>query len=125
MATSSTTADDILDAIGNASSFVISGLYIQLHTGDPGASGTANVATNSTRKSCSFAASSGGSMASDAEILWTAVPATETYTYASVWDASSSGTFVGSGTVTNGSVTAGNNFRIPSGDLVLSMSVAS
>ncbi len=59
---SATVANELLDAIGNADAYSISAVYIQLHTADPGAAGTANIAGNATRKSVSFGAASGGSM---------------------------------------------------------------
>lgn len=98
--------------------------WIQLHTGDPGAAGTANVATNNTRDSVTWAAASGGSKATAADAAWTSVSTTETYTHFSVWSASSAGTFHGSGTVTGGGVTAGQDFTIPSGSLTMSITGA-
>ena len=47
---STATCNSILDAIGNATSYSIATPYIQLHVGDPGASGTANTAGNATRE---------------------------------------------------------------------------
>ena len=49
---SATIANDFLEWIFNASatSTAPTNIWIQLHTGDPGASGTANVAGNATRK---------------------------------------------------------------------------
>lgn len=119
---SSALAAEILDALGNASAtsiLPVSEFWIQLHVGDPGAAGTANVAGNDTRKQVSYGAASGGTMASDADVEWSAgeVDTTEEYTHWSAWTASTAGTFLCSGTVSNGSVTAGNEFRLPSGDI--------
>lgn len=100
--------------------------YVQLHTGDPGASGTANVAGNSTRKAIGWSAASGGSMASSGAVDWTdgEVTTSEDYTHASFWSASSGGTFRGSGTITADAVNAsGNSFRLNSGYTV-SLNVA-
>lgn len=99
-------------------------IWVQLHTGDPGAAGTANVATNNTRKSITFAAAASGSKASNADAAWTSVPASETYSNFSLWSASSSGTFFYSGTISSGTVTAGNDFKIASGNLTLTGSGA-
>ena len=101
-------------------------VYVQLHTGDPGAAGTANVAGNSTRIAVTFAAASGGSKASNATASWTTaeVNTTETYTYFSLWTAASGGTFLWSGTVSGGAVTAGTAFSIASGSLSISVSGA-
>ena len=91
--------------------------WVQLHTADPGAAGTTSVASNSTRKSVTHAAASGGSKSSNAAVLWSAVPTTETYSFYSIWTASSAGTFLYSGTISGGAVTAGNDFNIASGSL--------
>lgn len=104
--------------------------WIQLHTADPGAAGTTSVAGNATRKdtSSSWAAASGGSKATNADIDWSdgEVDTTETYTHFSLWSASSAGTFGGSGTLTANEVNAsGDSFSILSGGLTLSFSVAS
>ena len=50
---SSTLANAWLDALGNATSFSVATPYIKLHVGDPGANGTANPATETTRKGAS------------------------------------------------------------------------
>lgn len=91
--------------------------WIKLHTGDPGASGTANAATNAVRKQAAFAAPSGGAIATNAELQWSSVSTTETYTHWSGWSAETDGAAGWSGTITGGAVTAGNNFVINSGDL--------
>lgn len=71
-------------------------LYVQLHTGDPGAAGTSNVATETTRQSVPFAtAASGGSKSNTSQAQWTSYPAAETITWVSFWDAASGGTFCG------------------------------
>ncbi len=119
------TANSVLNAIGRNTSYVVAQLYVQLHTGAPGAAGTSNVATNNTRKSVAFSAPAGGSMSNSDTPLWSTVPATETYTKASVWTAASGGTFVGSGSITAGAVTAGDDWSLPIGDLTLFFGVAS
>lgn len=118
-------AEDILDALGNAGSFTISEVWIKLHVGDPGAAGTSNAATETTSKQASFGAASGGAMANDAALTWTAVAGSEDFTHFSAWTASSAGTFLFSGTITANAVTAGDTFTIPTGDLDLTLSVAS
>lgn len=127
---SAAVANDILDAVGNngsLSTLPITELWIQLHTGDPGADGTANVAGNATRKLASFGAASGGAMANDAALTWSTseVDTSEDYTHWSGHTASTSGTFIVSGTVTANAVTSGDQFEIPTGDLDLTLSVAS
>lgn len=74
-------------------------MFIQLHTGDPGASGTSNVANASTRQAINFAAASGGSAAITGSTAFTGT-ATETITHISAWGASTSGTFYWSAILT-------------------------
>lgn len=121
----SATAASILDALGNATAWSVATPYIKLHVGDPGAAGTANAATETTRKLVSFGAASGGAISNDAALTWTAVAGSEDYTHFSLWDASTAGNFLASGTVTANAVTAGDTFTIPIGDLDLTLSVAS
>jgi hypothetical protein len=123
-------ANDILDAIGNNSAFTtlpITELWIQLHvTGEPGAAGTANVAGNATRKLVSFGTAASGVMSNDTAITWTTgeVDTSEDYLYWTGWTASTSGTFICSGTITANAVTVGDEFTIPVGDLDLSLNIA-
>lgn len=122
-------SNSILDAIGNntdPANLPIASVFVKLHVGDPGAAGTANPATNTTRKSVSFGAASGGVMSNDADIAWTAgeVTGSEDYTHWSLWTASSGGTFIGSGPITANAVVAGDTFTIPTGDLDLSFNTA-
>lgn len=98
--------------------------WVKLHTGDPGAAGTSNAATETTRKQVTWASASSASKASAADLIWTAVAGSEDYTHFSLWSASSAGNFGGSGTVTANAVTAADTFTIPSGSLILSLSVA-
>lgn len=72
----------------------IAGLYVQLHTGDPGAAGTANLSALTTRIQVTMNAASGGgiTMASVAG-SWTMTTA-ETISHISVWSASTSGLFL-------------------------------
>jgi hypothetical protein len=100
------------------------GRWVKLHTADPGTGGTA-AATEATRKQITASTAAGGSKTTTAALEWTSVAATEAYTHYSLWDASTAGNFIGSGTVSGGSVTAGNNFSIPAGDFTISINVAS
>jgi hypothetical protein len=126
---SAAVANDVLDGIGNngsISTLPIATCYIQLHTADPGASGTTAVAGNATRKSISFGAASGGAMSNDAAVSWTSgeVDTSEDYSHFSLWDAATNGNFIASGTVTANAVTSGDEFTIPTGDLDLSFLTA-
>lgn len=99
--------------------------WIKLHVGDPGANGTSNAATETTRKEATWAAASGATKTTSADLTWTNVAGTEDFTHFSMWTASSAGTFGGSGTVTANAVTAGDTFTISAGELDLSLPVAS
>jgi hypothetical protein len=123
----STQANAILNALGNAANYTApTAFWIQLHTGDPGASGTSNVAGNATRKQVSFDAASGGAIANDTAITWTSgeVDTSEDYTHWSGHTASTAGTFICSGLVTANAVTTADEFEIPIGDVDLTLSVA-
>jgi hypothetical protein len=97
--------------------------WIKLHVGDPGASGTANPAANTTRKQGLFAAASGGVIATNAELRWNAVGTSEDYTHWTGWTAETNGSAGWSGTITADAVTSGNNFVINSGGLTFSFNV--
>ena len=101
------------------------GVWMQLHTGLPGAAGTSNVATNNTRVSVTWGAPSSGSASNSVAIAFNAVPATETYTHASFWSAVTAGNFWFSGAITGGAVVSGNNFVIAIGGYVVSFTLAS
>lgn len=116
-------ANQVLDALGNATNITAPpGFYVKLHTGDPGAAGTANAAANTTRQQASFAAASGGAITTDADTNWTNVPSPETYSHASFWSASVAGTFLGSDDLaTPRAVLVGDNFTIVAGDIDLAL----
>lgn len=99
--------------------------WIKLHTGDPGSAGTANAATETTRKQATWASATGGTKTTTADLVWSSVAGAEDYTHFSMWSASTAGTFGGSGTITANAVTTGDTFTIPAGELDLSLSVAS
>ena len=120
-------ANSILNALVNGSAFAgFSATYAQLHTGAPGASGTANIAGNNVRQAAGvFAAPAGGSTTNSGAINWTSVSTSETYSHVSLWSASSGGTFIASGSITAGAILAGQNFTIPAGGLSVTLPVAS
>lgn len=118
-------ANSLLDALGNATNYTApTANWAKLHTGDPGASAASNAATETTRKSVSFAAASGGSMASDAAITWTNIAGSEDATHFSIWDASTAGNFLWSGTLTANAYVAGDTLTIASGDMTAAFTVA-
>jgi hypothetical protein len=103
-------ANKYLDAVGNAASFSVATPYIKLHVADPGTAGTDNPAVETTRKSASFSASTGGILTSDAD---------------TTWDAATAGNFLFSGVVDANAYTAGDTFTISSGSLVVNLTLAS
>ena len=117
--------NSFLDALGNATAYSVAVPYIKLHTGDPGAAGTANPATETTRKSISFGAASAGAITSDADISWTNISGSQDATHFSAWDSLTAGNFLFSGTITGNAYTAGDTYTISSGNLSASLTVAS
>jgi hypothetical protein len=121
---STTDANSALDALYGGS--INAAVYVQLHVGAPGSVGTANVAGNSTRQQItSFASAASGSKASSSALTWTSVSTAETYSKQSDWTASTSGTFISSGSVTASAVNIGDTFTIPSGSWTASLTTAS
>jgi hypothetical protein len=114
--------DELLDAVFNNGSFAVATPYVSLHTGDPGETGTSEVAGGSyARQSGSFAVASGGSCDSDAVLTFADMPA-ETVTHVGVWDAVSGGNFLWGGALTASKTTnAGDTFQIGSGDLTITL----
>jgi mono/diheme cytochrome c family protein len=101
-----------------------SGVYVKLHLGDPGEDSTANAAVETTRKVVTFAAAASGQKASNSQVQWTNVAATETYSHVSLWDAATAGNTLWSGALTSPvAVTATGTFTIASGALVMSIRV--
>jgi len=116
---SDTVANQILDAICRNTSFSYAAVWVKLHTGDPGTAGTSNAATNTTRQQATFGSAAASRAISNTVLLeWTAVPATETYSWVSLWTASSGGTFLGRDDLASPiAVPAGSTFTIAIGDL--------
>lgn len=99
--------------------------WIKLHVGAPGAAGTANAATETTRKQVTWGSAAAGLVSNSAQVQWTNVAGSEDYTHFTTWSASTAGTFGVSGTVTANAVTAGDTFTIAVGDLDISLTLAS
>lgn len=116
-------ANSWLDALCRNTSYANATVYVQLHTGDPGSAGTANVAANTTRQQATFGAGAASrTISNTVAIEWTSVSNTETYSWISLWSASTNGTFLGRDDLSStASVTAGDTFRIPIGDLDLTV----
>lgn len=69
-----------------------SGIYVQLHTADPGAAGTTAVSAVTTRNQITWGTVSAGSLAMSS-IGSYSMTSSETITHISLWGASSGGTF--------------------------------
>lgn len=67
-------------------------LYMQLHTGDPGASGTANLSAVTGRQAVTLGAAAAGAIALSNAPAYT-MTATETITHVSIHNATSAGVF--------------------------------
>jgi hypothetical protein len=118
-------ADSLLNALGNNTAYSVTNVYVQLHIGDPGTAGTADPATETTRKAVSFAGASAGSIASDADVSWTNISGSQDATHFSCWDALTGGSFLFSGTITGNPYTAGDTYTISSGSFTTSLTLAS
>ena len=100
------TANAWLNTLRGTSAATFTGvttLFVQLHTGDPGASGTLNVSSVTTRPALNFGAASAGSQSAIATLpSWASWAGTngEVVTHISVWGASSGGTFYYSAALT-------------------------
>ena len=93
-------ADNISTAAVDAmlNNFAASALFIQLHTGAPGANGTANVSSTTTREAVTWGSAAGGVLSASNAPAWPSWGGTngEIVTDISFWSASSAGTFEGS-----------------------------
>jgi hypothetical protein len=88
-------------------------VYIKLHIGDPGETGTANAAAETTRPAANWNAASGGQATLAATVSWTSVSTTETYSHYSLWDANTAGNVLLKGALDSSvAVTAGDNFDL-------------
>jgi type IV secretory pathway TrbL component len=89
---SATTANAMIDG-------QLGTVWVALHVGDPGASGTANASSVTTRAQSTRASASAGSSAqSGTDPSWASWAGTnnQTQTHISLWSASTAGTFLGS-----------------------------
>jgi len=100
------TANAFLNVLRGTSAATFTGvttLFVQLHTADPGASGTTAVSSVTTRPALNFGAASAGSQSAIATLpSWTAWAGTngEVVTHISVWGSAAAGTFYYSAALT-------------------------
>lgn len=86
--------------------------FCKLHTGDPGAAGTANASAVTTRNAITWSAASAGSMALSS-LSGFSMTGTETISHISIWDASTAGNFIASAALTaSKNVTNGDTLTI-------------
>lgn len=105
--------------VATGSNVALDGSWILLHVGEPGADGTANVATETTRKQISLGTPSAGVVTNDTPITWTSISGSQDATHFSLWTASTAGTFLYSGTLTAPAYTAGEDYEIEAGGLTI------
>ena len=109
----------LLDTLRNVS-YAASGVYLQLHIGDPGEDGTGNPAGETTRQAATFAAAASGEIATSAVVTWTNLSDSETLTHWSAWDLTSGGNCLWYGALSgSATVAAGDTFQITSLTLTL------
>ncbi len=124
---STTTANAILNAARGGTAFQITAHHVQLHSGDPGPNGTANVLNNGTRVVATFGAASGGAMVTTADLNYTNWQSGTTVpVYATSWSAAAGGAFQASGTVVvSGSPSQGATLTLSAGSVRVAQPVAS
>lgn len=100
--------------------------WIKLHTAAPGAAGTSNPATETTRKQASWnATGTDGIVENSGALTWTNIAGSQDATHFTAWSASSAGNFGFSGTITANAYTAGDTYSVAAGALTVSVTLAS
>lgn len=119
-------ANGFLNALCRATNYTApTGIFVKLHVGDPGAAGATSPATETTRKAVTFGtAASGGSIANTVAVTWTGIAGTQDASHYSLWDASTGGSFLGSGLITANAYTVGDTYNLAIGAIVLAFGVA-
>ncbi len=123
MGTSTYLGNAIVNAIVNATSFSLAGNpYVSLHTGDPGITGANEVSGGSyARQQTGFNAAASKAGANTASITFSSMP-TATVTYVGLWDASTSGNFLGGGELSESvSVSVGNPLVLAAEHVILAV----
>lgn len=116
-------ANSILDSLARAVAWTAPAAFcIKLHTADPGAAGATAPAGETTRKAVTCSAAASGSITSSADVVWTGVSTSETYSHVSFWSATVAGTFLGSDDLAVArAVIAGDSFTIAAGSVTLAL----
>lgn len=87
-------ANSVLNWLRGTAPAAVPGLYVKLHTGDPGAAGASNASGVTTRRQATMNAAANGAMTLNAASGSWSMTATETITHISVHDASAAGNFL-------------------------------
>jgi hypothetical protein len=119
-------ANAFLNALCRAVNYTApTAIWVQLHTAEPGAAGTTAIATETTRKQGTFAtAAASGLISNTAVLTWTNIAGSQDASHYSLWDASTAGTFLGSGVITANAYVAGDTYNMAVGAVVLGFTVA-
>lgn len=91
-----TLANKWLNMLGGSAFTAPTGTFVQLHIGAPGAAGTSNVSSVTTRPTVTWGSASAGSVSESNTPAWSSWAGTngEVVTDISVWDASAAGNFL-------------------------------
>lgn len=119
MAFTTTTANKIIDKILRNTDFVhASTIYVSLHDGDPGQTGSNELTGGGyARKLAAFSAAAGKATSNASDIEFPTMP-TATVTHIGLWSAASGGNFWWGGALTvSKALTTGDTLKIPAGDL--------
>lgn len=89
-------ANSFLNTLRGTNHTAAANVFVKLHTGDPGAAGTANASSETDRPQVTFAAPSGGSMAMTGTApQWAAWDqGSQAITHITLWDANTAGNFL-------------------------------
>lgn len=93
------TANGWLNVLRGTTYTGLAGLFVKLHTADPGAAGATAPSAVTTRNALTLNAPSGGS-ATLLSLAAYSMTTTETISHVSLWDNASAGTFIASGALT-------------------------
>lgn len=105
--------------------------WVKAHVGDPGPNGTANAAVETTRKQATWGAAIAAvdnlsaEMSATADLAWTAVAASEDWTFVSGWSLVTAGVCGWTGQLVAPPQVVGSNFTLPAGAYILRQPVAS
>lgn len=99
--------------------------WFTLHVGAPGAAGTSNPATETTRKQLTWnATGSDGIVESSNSVSWTGIAGSQDPTHGTLRSASTAGTVGASGVITANAYVAGDTVTIAAGGVVVSVPLA-